>query len=98
MPICEFETSGKSTYPAPKQPNLKFKDLTRIEKLSIFIGRAVSLGRFKKEGWENTAKFYLAKCPAHGFYTDYPHGKGQLQCPWCFYEWLKKSSELGFTV
>jgi hypothetical protein len=36
------------------------------------------------EGWSRSLPFYLARCPEHGFYEDYPHGfKGYMSCPEC---------------
>lgn len=40
----------------------------------------------KKKGWSGALPFYLVRCRKHGYFENYPHGRGGFNCPGCLKE------------
>jgi len=63
---------------------LKVPDLPLAKRIRLRIFGRVYLEHRQLEGWRGPLPFYLASCPEHGPFEDYPHGfEGQLRCPRC---------------
>jgi len=59
-------------------------DLPLAKRLRLRITGRVYLEHRQRDGWREPNPFYLANCPIHGPYEDYPHGwEGELRCPRC---------------
>jgi len=56
--------------------------LRNWEKAQLLIMGCALRRHEKREGWKGELPIYLAKCPEHGYFEDYPHGFiTLLQCP-----------------
>lgn len=63
---------------------MKASDLPLAKRITFRILGRIYIGHRKREGWSKPNPFYLANCPEHGPYEDYPHGfRGKLLCPKC---------------
>ena len=59
-------------------------ELSLIQKTILRINGRVSIGPKMKAGWRAPIIHYVARCPEHGVFIDYPHGyHGRLDCPEC---------------
>jgi len=63
---------------------MNVSDLPLVKRIKFRIFGKVYLEHRQNEGWSGPMPFYLANCPEHGPFEDYPHGfDGLLRCPKC---------------
>jgi len=65
-----------------------------LERLKIQLQGHIYIGNEKREGWKDSAPFYMFKCPKHGYVKNYVKGfDNRLECPKCIEE-MKKAKKL----
>ena len=64
------------------------------DKLRLVLWGCVYVEHRRESGWKGSLPFYYAVCPTHGPYENYPHGRGWVRCPECFYEVLVPQPEV----
>jgi hypothetical protein len=70
------------------------KHIKLLERIKIQLQGHIFVGNEKKEGWKDSAPFYMFKCPEHGYVKNYVKGfKQRLECPQCLKE-MKKAETI----
>ena len=65
-----------------------------LERLKIQLQGHIVVGQEQRDGWKESAEFYMFKCPVHGYVKNYVKGYGKrLECPECLLEMKKKEVE-----
>jgi hypothetical protein len=75
----------------PRLNQFEMPALSLRQRLTLRITGRVFLRYERRKGWLGSLPIYLAKCPVHGYFIDYPHGENdRLDCPQCFEELRSK--------
>ena len=73
--------------------------LTFRRRVALKLHGRVYIRHEQRPGWRRPLPIYLAVCPRHGPFLDYPHGYNErLDCPICLEERMNTLQGRGYRV